>query len=161
MVLPFSSRFWGIYIRLQDSNIFLLMPVQDMRLNSGGGDAMDGPAAAKLSPPGVSGGLPSGPCLLPSAPCLLLSTPCLLLSAPCLLPSASRLSAIASARRRSNCGSSCSTGSSAFTIAGRGTNLTAHVPIFSSSQGLTPGKSVQTTCRPQARASITTRGRPS
>lgn len=154
MVLPFSSRFWGIYIRLQDSNIFLLMPVQDMRLKSGSGDAMDGPAAAKLSPPGVSGGLPSGPFLM-------LSAPCLLPSAPCLLPSASRLSAIASARRRSNCGSSCSTGSSAFTIAGRGTNLTAHVPIFSSSQGLTPGKSVQTTCRPQARASITTRGRPS
>ena len=145
MVLPFSSRFWGIYIRLQDSNIFLLMPVQDMRLKSGGGDAMDGPDAAKLSPPGVSGGLPSGPNLLPSAPCLLPS-------ASCLLPSASRLSAIASARRRSNCGSSCSTGSSAFTMAGRGTNLTAHIPIFSSSQGLTPGKSVQTTCKPQARA---------
>ena len=168
MVLPFSSRFWGIYIRLQDSNIFLLMPVQDMRLKSGGGDAMDGPDAAKLSPPGVSGGLPSGPdlmlsasCLLPSAPNLLPSAPCLLPSASCLLPSASRLSAIASARRRSNCGSSCSTGSSAFTMAGRGTNLTAHIPIFSSSQGLTPGKSVQTTCRPQARASITTRGRPS
>lgn len=43
MVLPFSSRFWGIYIRLQDPNIFLLMPVQDMRLKSGGGDAIDGP----------------------------------------------------------------------------------------------------------------------
>jgi len=56
MILPFSSRFWVIYIRLQDSNIFLLMPVQDMRLKSGSGDAMDGPAAAKLSPPGGSGG---------------------------------------------------------------------------------------------------------
>lgn len=161
MVLPFSSRFWGIYIRLQDSNIFLLMPVQDMRLKSGGGDAMDGPDAAKLSPPGVSGGLPSGPDLMLSASCLLPSAPNLLPSTSCLLPSASRLSAIASARRCSNCGSSCSTGSSAFTMAGRGTNLTSHVPIFSSSQGLTPGKSVQTTCKPQARASITTRGRPS
>ena len=75
MVLPFSSRFWGIYIRLQDSNIFLLMPVQDMRLKSGGGDAMDGPDAAKLSPPGVSGGLPSGPDLMLSASCLLPSAP--------------------------------------------------------------------------------------
>ena len=138
MILPFSSRFWVIYIRLQDSNIFLLMPVQDMRLKSDSGDAIDGPAAAKLSPPGVSGGLLSGPlpaaihsCLLPSAPCLAIR------SLPASIPSQAFSYRLSQAPFKLR--GSCSTGSSAFTTAGRGFHSTCS-DIFLQ-PGLTPGKS--------------------
>ena len=87
MILPFSSKFWGIYIKLQDSNIFLLMPAQDMRLKSGGREAIDGPAAVIFSPPCVLSPPPSVSKLPPSVPKL---PPFI----PRLLPIASALSLI-------------------------------------------------------------------
>lgn len=111
---------------------------------------MDGPDAAKLSPPGVwRPAIRSRPDAIRFLPAAIRSQPAAIRS--CLLPSASclfiRFQAFSyhSARRRSNCGLLFNWFIRIYN-GWQGTNLTAHSDIFSS-QGLTSAASL---CRPPA-----------